>query len=100
MTVTRHTLTTLQYSTDRKGPWVLYLYDNTGYHSGKQWFGKRVRYSEEEITVATAKARAEAHERHGLEVRVTDGGDNLVYHSKNGKVVYPETGDFWKEIGA
>lgn len=33
-----HTLTELQYSTDRKGPWALYIYNPRGYHNGAVWF--------------------------------------------------------------
>ena len=89
-------LTELMYSTDRKGPWALYVYYPNGYHSGKQWFARPVRYPDEQLGVGQAKARAEAAIAAGNEVRVTDGGDELVFHSKNGKTLYGE--GFWEEI--
>jgi hypothetical protein len=92
----RHSLTELQYSTDRKGPWKLYVYGANGYHSGGQWFSKAVRYPDEEITVAQAKGSCDLAVASGYEVRVCDGGDLLVYHAKDGKVLYGET--FWLEI--
>lgn len=90
------TLTTLQYSTGTKGPWRLYRYNRSGIHSGGQWFNREIRYPDEEILIADAKRLTIVHQAAGLEVRITDGGDQLVYHSIDGKVVYGD--DFWKAI--
>jgi hypothetical protein len=67
----RQELTELQYSDERTGPFKLYLYNRNGFHSGAQWF----------------------------QVRVTDGGDWLVFHANDEKILYPKAGNFWKEIG-
>lgn len=91
-----HEFTELQYSTDREGPWALYVYYPNGYYSGRQWFGRAIKYPDEEITIAEAKARADAAIAAGNEVRVCDGGDMLTFHSKDGKTIYGE--DFWEGI--
>ena len=91
------TLTQLQYSTDRKGPFALYVYDANGYHRGPQWFRDKPKYPDEEITTAQAHNRAFAANAKQLEVRVTDPGDMLVFHCKDGKVLYGE--NFWHEVG-
>lgn len=90
------TLTELQYSNDRKGPWRLYVYNPNGYHNGGQYFSRRLRYPDEEITVSAAKELCDRAELEDREVRVTDGGDMLVYHSKGGKVLYGHS--FWGDI--
>lgn len=79
------TLTELQYSQDRKGPFALYIFDSTGYHSGRQYFASKIK-------------RADAAIAKGKEVRITDGGDMLVFHSRGGKVLFGEK--FWEEIAA
>ncbi len=92
-------LTELQYSNEREGPWRLYIYGPDGYHSGGQWFRKKPKYPDEEITTAQAHNRALVAVSEGKEVRITDGGDMLVFHAKGGKVLYPaEPKKFWEEI--
>jgi hypothetical protein len=92
-------LTQLQYSKDLHGPFALYVYERNGYHTGKQWFAKVIRYADEEISVPLAKSRAMAAIAEGREVRICDGGDMLVYHSRNGVQLYPDPEiDFWKAI--
>lgn len=42
------TLTQLQYSVDRKGPWKLYIFElNSEYHRGGVWFMEKPKYPEE-----------------------------------------------------
>ncbi len=96
------TLTELQYSKEREGPFRLYIYDRDGFHTGGQWFRKPpLKYPAEEITCMEAMVRALKAASQGREVRITDGGDELVYHCKGTKVLYPQPiGNFWKEIGA
>ena len=79
-----------------KGPWKLYIYREDGYHEGAQWFrlGK-AKYPNEEISFARAKQYAEVAVGRGREVRITNGGDELVFHSLRGKVVFGAT--FWNE---
>ena len=92
-----HTLTQMQYSEDRKGPWKMYIYEpNSEYHRGGQWFRSKVQYEDEEIPTTEAFGRylkAMAEQR---EIRVCDGGDMLVFHAKGGRVLYGEK--FWEEI--
>ena len=78
------------------GPWRLYVFDRSGYHSGGAWFrlGKR-KYPAEEITFINAKERAEAAIAVKREVRICDGMDHLVFHSVNGEVVFGST--FWNQ---
>jgi hypothetical protein len=91
------TLTQLQYSDDRWGPFALYIYEPGGeFHTGKQWFENVPRYPDEVISTAEAKARVEkviAEKRH---VRICDRGDMLVFHSEDGKILFGEK--FWEEI--
>ena len=98
-----HTLTELQYTQDRKGPFALYIYEpNSPYHRGKTWFRRVPQYPEEgEISCTEAMVRTLEAAAQGREVRITDSGDMLVYHCKGAEVLYPKPiGDFWKEIGA
>lgn len=90
-------LTELQYAEIGKGPWRLYLYNDDGFHGRAKWFrlGK-MKYPAEEITPSEAKTRSDANHNIGREVRITDGGDMLVFHSVNGAVVYGE--NFWTAI--
>ncbi len=90
------TFTELQYSTDRKGPFALYIYRHDGYHDRAQWFRDKPVYLDEEITTSQAHNRAFAANANKQEVRICDGGDMLVFHAKNGKIIYGE--NFWHEI--
>ena len=91
------TLTELQHTEDREGPWKLYIYDhNIPFHQGGIWFRKGpLRYPDEEITLAEAKRRCESAIAAGRQVRICDGGDMLVLHW-DGKFLYGE--HFWKEV--
>ena len=94
-----HTLTELQYAEIGEGPWRIYFYNPDGYHSSGKWFRKgKMKYPDEEITVAEAKKRFDANTAKGLEVRICDGGDNLVFHAANGKILYGE--GFWEAVAA
>jgi hypothetical protein len=92
----------LQYSNDREGPWRLYIYEPDGYHSGGQWFRRPpLKYPDEEITAREAMHRALQAEVQQKEVRICDGGDMLIYHWKDGKILYPAQEamrTFWNEI--
>jgi hypothetical protein len=96
-------LTELQYSTDRKGPFKLYIYEpHSEYHRGGVYFMKKPQYPEEgEITVTEAKTRALLAIADDREVRITDSGDLLVFHARNGQTLYPkDPAKFWDEIAA
>ena len=79
----------------------MYIYGRDGFHSGKQWFRKGpMKYPEEEITAEVAKARVDNAIKQKREVRICDGGDELVFHSENGIVIYPlKADDFWAAVG-
>jgi hypothetical protein len=89
-------LTQLQYSEERKGPFMLYIYDN-GRPGPGQWFREIPVYPDEEITSVAAKVKSALAVARGAEVRICDGGDMLVFHSKGGKILFGEK--FWEEIG-
>ena len=83
------------------GPWKIYVYDHMGYHSGGKWFRKGpMKYPGEEIKAQEAKQRADKAIAAKREVRICDGGDRLVFHSKHGKMIAPSTADgFWTAAG-
>ncbi len=92
-----HTITELQYAEIGEGPWKLYCYGPDGYHSGGKWFRKgKMKYPDEEITVSEAKRRSDENIAKRLEVRVCDGGDELVFRSDGGVVLYGE--GFWEAV--
>lgn len=92
-------LTQLQYSTERTGPFALYIYEpNSEFHRGKIWFRNKVKYPREEISTANAKERVDKAMSEKREIRICDGGDMLVFHAVNGIVQYGDT--FWQEVGA
>ncbi len=95
-----HELTQLQHSSEIKGSLALYVYDANGYHRGAQYFRRVVQYPGEEITVAEAHGLADKAFSERREVRITDSGDLLVFHSKDGQVLYPDNPQrFWDECG-
>ena len=94
-----HTLTELQYSKDRRGPWKIFIYEpNSEYHRGGQWFRNKVKYPDEEITTEKAKAVFDKAFAAGREIRICDGGDELVFHAKDKRILFGEK--FWEEIAA
>lgn len=97
--VHEYELTELQYARPEKGSnYKLYLYDKDGFHSGGIWFTSgTIRYPDEQIGLALAKEMAEKNIENGHEVRITDGGDFLVFHSTHGQVLYPNHEEsFWE----
>ncbi len=92
-------LTQLIYSEDVTGTLRLYRFHPDGYHSGGQYFTKRIRYPEEEIGIKGAKELCEAHQARGLEVRITNGSDFLVFHAKGRKILHPKSAEeFWSKM--
>lgn len=96
--VSTYELTKLQHSEDRKGPWRLYIFEpHSEFHRGGVWFSDKPKYPEEgEITTAQALTRCANAVSEGREVRVCDGGDMLVYHFREGRVLHGAT--FWKDV--
>jgi len=79
-----------------KGPWRLYIYRPDGYHEGGKWFRTgKVKYPNEEIAFERARQWTDVAVGKGLEVRICDGMDHLVFHAVNGRVIYGST--FWNE---
>ena len=92
-----HTITELQYAEIGEGPWKLYLYRTDHLHGITKWFRKgKMKYPDEEISLAEAKKHSDANIAKMLEVRVCDGGDMLVFHSVYGKILYGE--GFWEAV--
>jgi hypothetical protein len=92
-----------QYATPVKGEVMrLYTFGEDGYHSGGQWFTSGpLQYPEEQIDALEAAIREMTARMHGLETRVTNGDDQLLFHSKGGKILYPPdiTGSqFWGSV--
>ena len=93
----------------------LYIYDKDGYDkiwtsnseglaTGGKWFrrGPMPQFPEV-ITAREAQILAEEAIKDKLEVRVTDSGDQFVYHSVNGKVLHGQgfwLGFIWHPKGA
>lgn len=93
-----HHLTELQYSNDRRGPFKLYVYEPDGiHHRGGVWFQQVPRYPEEgEISTADALILCEGAMAAQRQVRICDGGDNLVFHADGGVILFGE--HFWSEV--
>jgi hypothetical protein len=102
------TLTDLQYvENPGKGPWQLYVFDRDGFHKGGKYFQSGPLppdLDEDErkywITREAAKDDVIRACRQGLEVRITDGGDRLVYHAIGMKQMHPTNANkFWSVVG-
>lgn len=96
-------LTQLQYAVPVKGEnFRLYIYGADGFHSGGQWFTSGlIKYPDEQIDRVTAAAREMAARHEGLETKVTNVGDMLVFHSVGGEILYPQGvtgGEFWTTL--
>ena len=96
-------LTELQYATPVKGDDLklyVYCYENGTKHGGTIWFTSgRIRYPDEQMPLANAKAITDAHVALGEEVRICDGGDRLVAHWQDGRQLYPAADvDFWSLV--
>ena len=93
-------LTQLQYSEEITGRLALYVYREDGFHAAPQYFARVMRHPEEEITAGEAHDKASTAVSRGLEVRITDSGDMLVFHAKDCKILYPpDPHAFWKACG-
>ena len=84
-------LNQLVYSTDISGTLRLYVYTVSGdAYLVRQYFARHMRYPEEEVGLDRAKAIVNEALKCQREVRITNGGDFLVFHSKQGDVLYPK----------
>jgi hypothetical protein len=100
MTIERH-LTELMFAEPIKGDdYKLYIYGSDDLHGAAIWFTSGViRYPDEQISAADARKLAEKNMRDGLEVRITNGGDFLVFHSQRGQMIYPTNAEaFWSRV--
>jgi hypothetical protein len=93
-----YTLTELKYAEIGEGPWKLHIHHGgPPYNSEVWWFRKKqTKHAIEEIALVEAKKRSDANIAQGLEVKVCDGGDELVFHSESGVVLYGE--GFWEAV--
>jgi hypothetical protein len=94
-------LTELIHAEPKKGEsFRLYVYAPDGYHSRAQWFTSgTIKYPNEQIDAVTARRIVEHNIALGHEVRITDGGDFLVFHSEHGQQLYPAPHiDFWSQV--
>jgi hypothetical protein len=91
----------MQYAPPGDGPWRLYVFDRGGYHRGGRYFARKpmpANLGESHLWLTREAARDDATRalRQGLEVRITDAGDRLVFHAKGLKQLYPLNPDtFW-----
>lgn len=100
-------LTELRYA-QPSYPMRLYIYGADGFHRGGIWFEKTPRYPDqpgssinrnETISTSNARMLCDAALAMGNEVRITDGGDMLVFHSQLGVTLYPESSAaFWAAV--
>lgn len=94
-------LNTLAYDDDVRGPLRLYIYNaaNGRMHQGGCWFRNQPINIDESDT-STAKHVAHEYHKCGTQLRITNSGDNLVFHAVGGKVIYPADGwdGFWKRV--
>lgn len=96
-----HNLTEILFADPIKGEdFKLYIYDREGFHGGAIWFTSgRIRYPDEQVSVDYARGLTEKAMLGGLEVRITNGGDFLVFHSQRGQMLYPTNFDsFWSSV--
>jgi len=101
-----YTLTEPVYGNDRNGPFRLYIYEADGFHRGGVWAykGGPTHYPNDpctEISTREMMMRAVESCAQGKEVRITDGGDLMIYHAIGGKILYPDSEamkTFWQEI--
>jgi hypothetical protein len=77
------TLTKLQYAIDPAFPLRGYVYGADGMHRGAEWLA-----TPEALQAFLAGPALKAMAEH-REVRVTDGGDMMVLHARDGKVLFP-----------
>jgi hypothetical protein len=100
--ISSHQLTELQYEPlSKKGETLrLYIYNKDGYHSGGKWFRNGVRKDDEEIIYGDAVKQTYDAFWKGQEICITNGGNMLVFHAKDKKVIYPEgtLTAFWAKV--
>lgn len=70
----------------------LYVYGGDGYHSGGQWVSTTIprKYPDEEIYLSEALKRINEAMSQGFEVRVTNDGDQMVFHAIGDSQIFPE----------
>lgn len=83
----------LEHGTDLRGPLFLYIFHRDGKHAGAMRFDARSGKD-------SARMQAERHVALNREVRITNCGDFLVFHAKDGKVLFPPDAEaFWRDAG-
>jgi hypothetical protein len=90
----------LHYSDDLGdgAPLALYIYRADGLHTGAHYIANDA-HEDREIAPADARFVAEHNMDAGREIRITNSADHLVFHAKDGKVIYPADPEmFWKAV--
>lgn len=100
----RFELTRLQYANIvPKQILRMYIYGRDHKHSGAILIatdGERYRKTGYLSAMDAASMEMMARSQ-GFEVRITDPGDMLVFHSKDGEILYPQGitgGEFWSKL--
>jgi len=79
----------------------LYIFEPNGMHRGGIFFRKVPLYSDEEISAEHARKLVDRAILEDREVRITNGGDFLVFHFKDGSLIHPESAaSFWARVFA
>jgi hypothetical protein len=95
------TLSQLHYSEGLgEAPLALYIFRPDGLHTGAHYIANDA-HEDREIAPADARFVAEHNMDAGREIRITNSADHLVFHAKDGKVIYPADPEaFWKAVSA
>jgi hypothetical protein len=78
-------LTNQVYATDLSLPYIGYIYGHDGYHSGKNWL------ENEDSVKEFVQTKVKEAIKDKCEVTITNAGDEVVFHSKAGKILWPKT---------
>ncbi len=63
-------------------PMGLYIFRSDGFHAGPMWL-------KDEAALDNAKPTIDNAMRERREIRITDPGDNMLFHAQNGRVLWP-----------
>jgi len=72
-----------------------------GFHHGGLFLARQIQYPEDEVSMREGRELADEHLARGLECRIINGGDELIFHAKGSKVIFPPEGAeaFWQSVG-
>jgi len=91
----------LMYSSEVTDSLRLYIFEPGGMHRGGIFFRKVPKHPDEEISAEEARKLVDRAILDDKEVRITDSGDALVFHFKDGSLIHPESAaSFWAKVFA